>query len=390
MQASSSGTPPAPTSPPETVRAEATGIAFAASPPDQRNAYHPSLTVLSEREWFVSFDLGTSTETLDYHTRGVRTLDGGQTWTDEGPLVVKPAGPPTTHTIRTRRLGGQRLLGFGKWEDRLGYETHRSNRETLGQVPMKLFWIESLDGGRKWSVPHWIEPPLVGPTWELCHAIIQLPDGNWAAPVATWRDWSGASPNSEQSGLLMSADGGATWPRFVSTFDGRKTGYIHWEQSVTVRRDRSLLATAWVYDPKSRETKSSVFVVSGDGGKTFGPPTPTGFLAQTCKVIELESGKMVAAYRRHDRPGLWVELAAVDASGWRTERRGLLWGGAESGMAGKASTAEELNTLRFGFPSLAALDNGHVLLAFWGTHGKQTAIHWVRFDPATLPIPPGG
>ena len=183
------------------VRAIAQGVAFRAPAPENRNAYHPSVTMLSSREWLITFDLGTTTETLDYHTRRVRTLDAGITWQDEGPLVTKPSAPPTTHTIRTRRLAGKRIIGFGKWENRQGYETHRSNRETLGQVPMRLFWIESRDGGRVWSEPHWIEPPFVGPTWELCHPIIALPEGRWGAPVATWRGWNGELPNGELTGL---------------------------------------------------------------------------------------------------------------------------------------------------------------------------------------------
>jgi hypothetical protein len=276
------------------------------------------------------------------------------------------------------------VLGLGKWEDRTGYETQRSNRDTLGQVPMRLFWLESRDGGRQWSAPHWIEPPLVGPTWELCHPPLVLPDGRWAAPVATWRGWNGELPNGEITGLLISADAGATWPEFVPTFDGRQTGRIHWEQSVVVRRDGSLLATAWVYDPRQRQTEPSCHASSAAGRLEFGPPSPTGFMAQTCKIVELQSGRILAAYRRHDRPGLWTELARVDASGWTPERRGLLWAGAESGMAGRSSASAELNQLRFGYPSLAELGDGSVLVVFWGTEGLRTAIHWLRFRPDDL------
>ena len=369
----------------ESVPVISQGVAFQAVAPDLRNAYHPSATVLSEQEWLVTYDLGTSTESLDYETRRTRTLDGGNTWTDEGALVVKPAHIPTTHTIRTRRLSGQRILGFGKWEDRKGYETHRSNRETLGQVPMRLFWIESKDGGRSWSAPQWIEPPLVGPTWELCHPIIELPDKSWAAPAATWRGWNGELPNGEVTGLLISKDHGSTWPSFNVTFDGKASGFIHWEQSVVVRRDQSLLATAWVYDPRKKETKPSMFVVRPAGASEFGVPIPTGFLAQTCKIIELGSGKILAAYRRHDRPGLWVEVATVTGERWSTEKRGLLWGGVQSGMSGKASTSEELNALRFGYPSMSLLENGDVLLVFWGTQSTQTAIRWIRFDSSAIP-----
>lgn len=374
-----------PTSAAVGLNCQASGMAFITREPDRRNAYHPSVNVLPGGEWLVTFDVGTSTETLDYHTRALWSLDEGVTWSDLGPLVEKPDFPKTTHTIRTRHFGSGRVLGLGKWEDRTEHETQRSNRATLGQVPMRLFWIESSDGGRQWSQPHWIEPPLVGPTWELCHAPLPLPDGRWAAPVATWRGWNGELPNGEISGLLISSDSGETWPEFVPTFDGRESGLIHWEQSVVSRSDGSLLATAWVYDPLERETKPSVFAVSVDGAMSFAPPQRTGFLAQTCKIIELRSGKVLAAYRRHDCPGLWVEQARVDASGWTSERRGLLWGGAESGMSGKTSTSEELNQLRFGYPSLAELGDGSVLLVFWGTEGTRTAIHWRRFSPKSLP-----
>lgn len=367
------------------VACEQKGIAFAPAVDGRLNAYHPSLSLLSETEWLVTHDLGTSTESLDYHTRALRTTDAGATWVSEAPLVVKPETPPTTHTIRTRRLSGRRLLGLGKWENRQGYETQRSNRETLGQVPMRLFWIESIDGGRKWSEPRWIVPPIVGPTWELCHPLIELPDRSWAAPVATWRGWDGDLPNGEMTGLLVSRDGGATWPDFVVSFDGRGTGYIHWEQSVAVRRDGSLVVTSWVYDPAKKETRPSLFTTSRDGGRSFAAPRPTGFLAQTCKILELKSGRIMAVYRRHDRPGLWVEVARVDESGWHTERRGLLWGGVVSGMEGKASTSEELNKLRFGYPSLAELGDGSVVLVFWGTEGGPNAIYWMRFNPASVP-----
>jgi sialidase-1 len=354
------------------------GIAYASAA--GLGAYHPSLNLLSDREWLVTHDVGASTESLDYHTRGLRTTDAGATWREEGPLVIKPPGIATTHTIRTRHFGDQRILGLGKWEDRRGYEQHRSNRATMGQVPMRLFWIESRDGGRSWSQPRWVDPPLVGPTWELCHAPLPLAPEKIALPVATWRDWSGSLPNGEISGMLVSSDGGQTWPEFRPTFDGRQSGWIHWEQSVIVRRDGSLLATAWVYDPNAKETLPTVFASASRDGQ-FGIPRTTGFLAQTCKIIELASGEILAVYRRHDQPGLWADVARVGADAWVSERRALLWGGAASGMSGGGSSSEQLNSLRFGFPSLGQLQDGSVVVVFWGSTGGPPSIRWMRIRP---------
>jgi hypothetical protein len=44
-----------------------------------------------------------------------------------------------------------------------------------------------------------------------------------------------------------------------------------------------------------------------------------------------------------------------------------------------------LNALRFGYPSIAELENKQVVLVFWGTKTSQTAIHWMRFDPDSIP-----
>jgi sialidase-1 len=344
------------------------------------NAYHPSLICQDDRNWIVVHDLGTSSDALDYRTVARRSQDGGASWDDLGPLLDSSAHPETTHTIRVSRLRDGRLVGFGKLEERSLHRVYRCNRETLGQVPMQLFWIESLDDGSSWSSPKIIDPPLEGPTWELCHHLIELPDGAWGAPVATWRDWEGILPNGHQTGILISRDHGTTWPEFRRTFDGRKNGRIQWEQSVISLGGDQLLATAWAFDPNRKETLPSVFTTSSDGGRTFYEPTETGIFAQTCKVLALGEGRVAAAYRRHDEPGLWMDIAEVGQGSWRKEHRFPLWLGAKISNAQGENPAEQLRALSFGYPSMQRLSDHRILLVFWCEEEGRTNLRLLTID----------
>lgn len=340
------------------------------------DAYHPSVVCLSDLDWIVTHDLGSSTDALDYRTQAIRTCDGGESWEVLGCLLEGSVSP-ATHTIRVRRMKDGRLVGFGKYEDRSEHRERRCNEKTFGQVPMRLFWIASRDGGKTWTPPNWIKTPIAGPTWELCHSIVELPDGSWGAPVATWRDWDGALPEGEQSLILISRDQGASWKEYGRTFDGRKSGFIHWEQSVVNLGDGTVLAVAWVFDPKTGKTHPNVFTISSDGGRTFGAPAQTGFFAQTCKLLTLEGNRIAAAYRRHDEPGLWMEFAEVGRGRWQTLERFPLWLGTQGGVSDGESVAMQLQTLQFGFPSMAKLDADRILVVFWCREGGRTNIRGI-------------
>src|SRR5439155_1202600 len=82
------------------------------------------------------------------------------------------------------------------------------------------------------------------------------------------------------------------------------------------------------------------------------------------KIVELPDGRILAAYRRNDKPGLWGTIARIDGDRWINEQTGPLWQGAESGMSGEKSRGEELATLKFGFPQMVVRPDGDVMLVF--------------------------
>lgn len=356
-----------------------TGIVYRNSKPHLRSivSYHPSLVPITNNEFVATFDLGQTVEAFDYHTVVARSIDGGNTWDLERPLITQ-APPATTHTIRTTLLTNGSLVGLGALHHRIDPDEGLVNRATFGFVPVDLIIVRSRDAGRSWSPPSRIEPPLVGPSWEICHPIVELADGRWLAPTATWRGWNGENPSGEMAVVLISDDAGKSWPTFGCAFDGRKTGHSHLEQSVVQLNDGRVLSVSWVIDVSAGKNFPTEYSLSMDRGETFTPPVPTGFLAQTCKVIQLSDSRLFCAYRRDDKPGLWSTLAKLDDEKWVNLEDKPLWLGASSGMRGQTSSADELSSLKFGYPSMKQLSNGDVLLLFWCQEDCITNVRWMK------------
>lgn len=341
-------------------------------------AYHPSLVQINEKEFLATFDIGQAVEAMDYRTVASRSPDGGVSWELEGPLL-EYAPRSTTHSIRTNRLRDGTIVGFGGVHHRDWEDEGIANRANSGLVPIDLILVRSLDGGKTWSRFSKINPPLAAASWEICHPVLDLASGRWLAPTSTWRGWDGSNHVGEQAIVLISDDQGHSWPTYGRTFDGRQTGIHHWEQSVIELNDGRILALSWVYDGDAGKTLPTTYSVSEDSGETFREPIPTGFLAQTCKVIQLRDGDLLCVYRRDDRPGLWATRATLKGEEWLNGREMVLWEGAESGMREGGPSVHRLSVLKFGYPSLSEIAPGEVMVLFWCRENCVTGIRWIRF-----------
>lgn len=332
---------------------------------------------MNKNEFVATFDLSEAVEGHDYHTELARSMDGGVTWDLERRLIAD-VPQSTTHTIRVTQLSDGSLVGLGGLHHRIEAEEGLVNRATFGFVPVDLFLVRSQDAGRSWTTPSRIDPPLVGPSWEICSPVVELSSGRWLAPTATWRGWNGDNPSGEMAVVLVSDDAGKSWPVFGISFDGRESGRSHLEQSVLELDDNRTLAVCWVIDVNTGKNYPSEYSISTDGGESFSAPRFTGFSAQTCKVIQLSDSRLFCAYRRDDKPGLWATLAKLEGEKWVNLEVVPLWLGADSGMKGRTVSAEELSALKFGYPCMKQLPNEEILLLFWCQEECSTNIRWLR------------
>ncbi|MFC1526452.1 sialidase family protein, partial [Candidatus Latescibacterota bacterium] len=180
------------------------------------HAYFPSVVALENGELLCSVTLGEAFEAPNLHSHLCRSTDSGETWKHEGELYPGTADRLTSDACRLTALGGGEVIAFMVRHDRTDHPHEGlTSGETLGFVPTELLLLRSQDGGRTWTDPEPLAPPLVGPSFELCAPITPLEDDRWLLPTSTWRGWDGECPNGMKMIALVSEDRGQTWPRYV-------------------------------------------------------------------------------------------------------------------------------------------------------------------------------
>lgn len=356
-----------------------TGLVYRNPRPDLRSnqAWHPTMVRFDDGELLVTFDIASADAALDYSTHATHSTDGGATWSAPTRLFADPPGRATTHSVRTNRVADGSVVAMGALMYRDDPEQSVVNAETTGYVETQLVLLRSRDRGRTWGELERITPPLVGPSFEVCHSIVELRDGRWVWPCSTWMGWDGDAPNGMNAILLVSADQGRTWPSYIVEFDRWAERVLHWEQSLLELRDGRLLSVSWCVDLKTNKTQPTPYAISHDG-HTFDVHGLTGFQAQTTKLIELPDGRILAAYRRNDEPGLWATTARLDGDRWVNLETVNLWRGQSSGMAGDSTPGAELVQLKFGFPQMVLEPDGSVFLVFWCEEDCIKNIRWLR------------
>ena len=361
------------------IQVHETGLVYRNPRPELRSAHtwHPTIVRFDDGELLCTFDIASADVALDYRTYASRSTDRGATWSAPVRVMPDPPGRATTHTIRIARVSDGSVVGFGGLMYRDDPEKSVVNVPGLGYAEMRLLLIRSRDRGHTWGEPEFIEPPLVGPAFEICHPLVEVRDGRWLGPTSTWMGWDGDAPNGMNAILLVSEDQGRTWSSSITEFDRWDEHVLHWEQGFVELRDGRWLAAAWAVKLDDYHTQPTPYAISCDR-QTFDVHGLTGFFGQTTKLIELPDGRILAAYRRHDEPGLWATTAQLDGDRWVNLETTPLWVGAPSGMTGETNPGDELAQLKFGFPQMSMEPEGTVFLVFWCQEDCIKNIRWLR------------
>ena len=349
-----------------------------------RQASFPSLALLPGGELLAAFGIGSGFESTDNHAEYARSADGGRTWQLAGPIFVEQTAHPTSSNVRISLVPGGELVAFGARWDRSRVDEGLTNEATLGFVETELLMLRSADEGHTWQGPFTIQPPLVGPAFEICSPIVPLRDGRWLAPTATWKGWNGENPSGLKAIALVSHDCGRTWPEYLDVMDGRHENVIYWEQKIVELDDGRLLAVCWTHDLAAGADRPVHYAISDDG-LAFGPPRSTGLHGQTTTPIYLGGGRLLCVCRRTDQRGLWATYARLDGDAWVNEADVPLWGHDRAGgssIVGGQNLSRGFANLKFGLPAGLVLPDGEVFVAFWCVEECLYVIRWFRL-PAT-------
>ena len=361
-----------------------TGLIYRNPKPYLRSlhAYFPSVIVLSDNEMLATLVLGSAFESVDSHVYIARSIDTGKTWAIEGSMYEGALDRPTSETCRITRMLDGEIVAFGARFDRSNAEEGLTNHKTFGFVPTELVLFRSRDDGHTWNGPEVINPPLVGPFFEICCPILPLKDGRWLTPTSTLRDWNGKCPNGMKAIALCSYDQGRTWPEYVNVMDSYVNHIIYWEQKIIELDADHLLSIAWAFNEATGKDLPNKYAISEDGGRHFGPSQSTGLLGQTLTPIRLKDGRILSIYRRMDKPGLWANVSYLkNNKQMLIEAEAQLWGEQILALLKKGpikNMATYFNVLKFGAPCASILPNGEVFVVFWCVEECVSNIRWFR------------
>lgn len=345
-----------------------------------RHAWYPSVVALPDTSLLATFVVGSAMESLDCSVHLARSVDGGRTWSHEGPLHRKAAD--CTETCRVTQLRDGRLLILLSESLRMDPDSGATNPETLGHVPTRMSILQSNDRGVTWSAPQPLTPPIESPSFELCSPIVELDDGRLVLPTSTWRGWDGSAPNGMKAVAFISEDGGNSWPRSVDVMNGCNDRVLFWEQKIAEIDHDRLLAIAWAYKEDSRSDLANHIAIANKRTLEFTAPKSIPLHGQTPSLLHLGEGRVLCVYRRTDEPGLYACLAHLDSSGhWDTIAQLALWKPAMVPAASNGAVlVEHFRALKCGAPCVLKLSNHEVLVAFWCVEDCVAGIRWISLN----------
>jgi hypothetical protein len=310
-------------------------------------------------------------------SEAARSLDGGRTWIQEGP--VGPAGPMSaTGSGRTYEPVSSMLRASSRWGSDLvfayGARSERRGDDRFGERPVDPILCVSRDRGRTWTAPRVLDAS--SRMLEISHGVLPLSDGRLLAPAATIE----RGRLGERVLMAQSDDDGTTWGPFrtvLSDPTGRR-GYL--EHKLADLGGGRVLLTAWTVEMDSLRDLPNTAVESTDGGRTWGEPVSTGINGQTLSVLPLCDDRILVLYnRRYGRQGVVAALATVTAGDWLIHEESLVH---DAHTVRERPTAadgvEEMVEFTFGFPTAVRLPGGDALVTFWAGEYGRVAVRWAR------------
>lgn len=351
-------------------------------------ASHPHPLQLSESEFLCTYQDGSGLYGADMNIYLLRSSDGGQTWTHEGPLYDKSGDdrPYSYHDGQLNRLSDGTLTVLAFRADRSD-PRRRMFSDTGGLITSETVLFTSGDGGHTWSGPQPIRlsRDLVATP---SGGIVELADGRWMAAFDQWHGYDDPGPYEPRMWAFYSSDRGQTWGDEVVMADGKaeKKGYWHGK---TIRlQDGHLYTLFWAADMRPLPERDVInlpnhYAYADAAGRRWETPQPTNLPGQTNCPAQLPDGRIAVIYtlREAERPGFMVTLSEDGGRTFDLEHQVRVWdstGWETIGLSSPDKYPNSHDTVAFGAPTLMVTLKGELYASWWCTLASVTHLRWAR------------
>ena len=340
---------------------------------DNYGAWFPGIVKLPSGRLLVTFPMGKDFE--GEHRMGYSISDdNGKSWQYAGNMfggIISAGMKPTL-------LKNGSLIAVGYKFDLIDGEL--VNRATGGLAPGGNYTAFSTDNGQNWSMPQKIETGLPE-VLETSGPCLELDNGDLISACTPFPMWDGSMPSCRKGYILRSCDKGRTWQNDSIFFQTVQNNIAPYETRLAQLPGGRIVIIIWCLDESIGKSLNNHIVYSDDNGKSWSCPLDTGMPAQASNIFPLPDKTILTVHCvREGDCGVYLNHAQIVDGSWKTLKSVKIWNGSDAKTIG--SLADMGDNLKFGQPSIAALDDGSFLLIHWAMSGKKGKIigHRVKIN----------
>ncbi len=346
----------------------------------------PLSTVFTDGSVGCVYRSGSSKHSHDGVLVMQKSQDGGVTWA-KASIIFDGRSLDPVQTVLASGLcqtqEGSILVVFSAVEGlRPGVYMFSGEGRSLNR---KMSALISRDTGETWESP----VPICVPTlsrFGLASKPFTLPDGVICLPLE-YRAPSG--PNSTT--MMFSEDHGASFGPPITVALDPDAQLNLCDARFDRLPDGRLITLLWTFLQENEQTIDVHQAFSSDNGRTWTPAESIGFVGQITAPLAMPTGEVIAVSNYRLSPqGIRLWLSSDGGRQWDIESPIQMWDAARSRLLGEPIEAslpvsedegvwEALQTFTFGTPDLLSLQDGSLLMTYYGTVNHITHIRACRF-----------
>jgi len=354
---------------------------------DRQSCAFPGIAALPGGRWLCGVRAACAKGDRDQKVLLTYSDDQGKHWSEPYAPFTPPRLDGRKGTFRTCYVTGLKdgtVIAALSWVDLTHPELPFFNETTEGLIDTQIFLSRSVDGGLTWFAPvHLPAKPFAVPV-PLTGPILKLHNGDLACQFELNKHYEDTTPWHHSSVMLISSDGGRTWPTPSICSSDPANRFFYWDQRPNVLADGTVLDTFWTYDNKEAKYLNIHARQSQDHGRTWSALWDTGIPGQPGQPVSTPDGGITLVYvDRTGAPAIRMRKSLDGGKTWpETTQISLYETGGQTQTEKKNAMQDawsEMAKFSVGLPAATALPDGDILVVFYaGPQTDITSIHWVR------------